>query len=157
MGNSFGTLIVKLALSARQDAFAANPACPLCKEPMEGNGSAWFCSTPEKHREWLRERMGAAYEAQSKGQPVFFADLKHSPSRIADHYTWDPEMQGVILAVCPQPQENGQEVAPIFFSTIRGFGGRTNFRIDYPAKPGFVPQVEDWIWAEWAKEEIATG
>jgi hypothetical protein len=216
MASGFGSILAKMAISERQAQFAENPACPLCGEPMSSNGTAWFCDTPEPHRKWLRERMGLAYEAQGKGQVVFHADLKHSPKQIAQHMSWDPEMQGVILAVCPQPQqygeeealldmirltrlalaswqrqfstieaisalirqidtlfdilsaninhkiserakENAEEFPALLFSTTRGGMGRTNFRVDYPATPGFVPQLENWVWAEWAKEEIATG
>ena len=114
--------------------------CPLCSEPMQHNGVAWFCySRRDEHSVWLYSRREAAYQYQLSGGVVFFVDLRTPPRQRPNN--WDPDLQGAILAVSTDGW---------FFATIRGMNGVTNFRVTAPdGWDGVIPQTVDWVWAEW--------
>ena len=139
----FGAILAETAISARDARIKSTPVCPLCGEIMEGGSMGWFCYTNrEEHTRWLAERREAAFKYQGAGNPLFYSDLTLSEDAVKKHINWDPEMQGVILAV---QQINGETV---FFMTVRGSYGRTNFRVDCPEN-GEIPPSDGWQWAEW--------
>lgn len=130
-----------------QSAQSQHPACPLCGEIMTYNGAAWFCYGGRvAHTAWLESRRSAAFDAQERGEVVFWVDIQTPPRYRRDN--WDPSMQGIILA----RTETGWE-----FGTVRGANGVTNFRVDvprdvnfYPVEPRHdIPALDDWRWAEW--------
>jgi len=139
----FGSILAEVAIAKRAEAFAGAPACPICGAPMEG-GVAWFCySDREAHKDWLNARAAAAYEYQRSGGVVFYADLKTAPEYRYEN--WNPALIGVIMAAAVTP--DGET---LLFSTVRGSSG-INFRVDMPKKSAYIPQPNDWHWAEWTK------
>jgi hypothetical protein len=139
MTKGFGTIMAELAMADSANRQKDNPRCPICKEIMDYNGVAWFCL--DDHSMWLGSRREAAFRYQEGGGIVFWVDIK-TPERYRSR-NWDPDMQNVILAVT----ETGWN-----FSTTRGGGGKTNFRVQSPENwtpEGGVPSLDDWEWAEW--------
>jgi hypothetical protein len=104
-------------------------------------GGAWFCyGGRDAHCAWLDGLRGSAYEYQERGGVVFHVDIS-TPARYRRD-NWNPEMQGVLLAVT----ESGWQ-----FSTVRGARAVTNFTVTspYTDEKHNVPAMHNWQWAEW--------
>ena len=148
MSRSFGSIMAEVAQNHLAMKQRGAPTCPLCGAPMEGHGDPWFCyGGRNEHRRWLESRRLAAFEYQQGGGVVFYRDLD-TPARYRSQ-NWDPDMQGVILAVA---EINGIR---FFFDAVRGENGVTNFRVTTdPAAEEInkFPAANDWQWAEWTKQ-----
>ena len=77
MAKGFGGIMAEAAMAIRKAELKGNPACPICGEPMVGNGVVWSCLT--SHADYLESVKEQAYEANQDGQIVFTVDLRTPP------------------------------------------------------------------------------
>jgi len=151
MAKGLGALMAEMAMSEKKAALKHDPACPLCGEPMVGNGVVWSCVAHNaQHKEWLRSRQDAAFETSEAGEVVFFIDLRTAVDVRIDN--WDPELQGALMAMAFVP-EGGTALDDVWtFETRRGYARRTTFVASPPdnfAPGGWIPSDEDWLFLDW--------
>jgi len=156
---TYGKIMAEAHIAIRASQIETLPLCPLCGEPMDYNGAAYFCyNNRDEHLSWLDSRREAAYRYQENGGVVFWNDIELSPRVRAKHVTWDPSLQGVIIAVAIR---DGKKIAE--FGTVRGGYGKTNFRVEYENIEGEIidldvpPRPDEWAFADWASPPAPGG
>lgn len=147
----FGAIMAAVAAQKEIDALTKSIRCPLCGDVMKpASGTVFFCPRSGEHSAWLSTRRSAAFAAQRDGEIVFWVDLELSPEARKLGLTWNPEMQGAIIAV----SDDGLWA----FNTSRGEGGATFFRVclvDSSTTPAELP-TGGWLWAEWTGKHEET-
>jgi hypothetical protein len=131
MAKGLGAILAanKLADEKARIESGKSVACPLCGHEMEFNGCAWFCY---------------AEECSTTRQTIFDEYRKqHSyPGAYED-------FQSVMLAAIVEDNKILVE-----FRTVRGGGGRTNFKVqegegvDRASVANLIKNGE-WLWLEW--------
>lgn len=153
MAMGMGAILAKASMEMQREKQTGCPSCPLCGQPMESNGVVWSCVHGKAdHQTWLWSRSKAAFKASEAGEIVFWLDLETAPKYRIDN--WDPNMQGMIVAIALKPEGKSLDDAWMF-ETRRGPGGATTFVATKPASgiDGFFPSQDDWQLMKWTTQE----
>jgi len=144
MTKGFGAIMAEVSMAQEKANRDVTVACPLCGQPMTDEGVAFFCyHERDNHIADVISKQEAAYEYQKKGGVVFWLDISTSPQYRFEN--WNPDMQGVLLAVATKSKEIVGE-----FGIVRGRNGKSNFRVTLENGAN-VNDVNNatWRFAEW--------